>query len=142
MAQRLDLGWPNPERLQHLECAKAIAEPASKYHQGQRLAPQQKSGCTGAIYPFKPSSIESLDKWGRPCTDARDGQQWVQERTKALNQGSPAPDRRHPATTARSARRMGFPKAVVRPAEFRSAAIASARESLEESGDGHPGFSR
>src|SRR6516164_8704030 len=39
-------------------------EPASQSHQGQRLMPQQKSGCTGAIYPCKPSRAESLARLG------------------------------------------------------------------------------
>src|SRR5580700_5933127 len=39
-------------------------EPASQSHQGQRHAPQQKSGCTGALSPCKPSRTESLARLG------------------------------------------------------------------------------
>jgi putative transposase len=38
-------------RQNNLECDKAIEEPTSKSHQGQRFVPQRKSGCTGAIFP-------------------------------------------------------------------------------------------
>ena len=41
-----------------------LVEPASRSHQGQRHTPQQKSGCTGAIYPCKPSRPESRARLG------------------------------------------------------------------------------
>jgi hypothetical protein len=49
-----------PLQLWNLECDKAIEEPTSKSHQGQRLVPQRKSGCTGAIFR---SSRHELKAW-------------------------------------------------------------------------------
>jgi hypothetical protein len=62
-----------PGTVAALRVQVSDGELASKSHQGQRLAPQQKSGCTGAIYLCKPSGTESLDKWGRPCTTVNPG---------------------------------------------------------------------
>jgi transposase len=53
-----------------LRVRKSDWEPASRSHQGQRHLPQQKSGCTGAIYPGKPSELRAWQGWGRPCTEA------------------------------------------------------------------------
>jgi proteic killer suppression protein len=51
-----------------LQVRKSEWEPTSQSHQGQRRRPQQKSGCTGAIYPRKPSELKAWQGWGRPCT--------------------------------------------------------------------------
>ena len=45
---------------------KSVQEPASAFHQGQRLKPQLKSGSMAAIFTCLPSSIEGLAKRWRP----------------------------------------------------------------------------
>ena len=68
MANRSDLGRPNPKRPEHLECVKAMGNrPANPIRDsGQR--PQLKSGCTGAICSLAPLRNEGLANRGRPCT--------------------------------------------------------------------------
>lgn len=63
------------ERPRTFECSKAIGSQSANPIRDRDQRSQQKSECTGAIFTFEPSSIESLANRGRPCTD---GQQCAQ----------------------------------------------------------------
>src|SRR5262249_27850327 len=69
MASQVRPGLAQPKMSAALRVRQSEWEPASRSHQGQRHRPQQKSECTGAIYPCKPSRLRAWQGWGRPCTD-------------------------------------------------------------------------
>jgi len=71
MANRSDLGWPNPKRLLHFECVKAMGSQPANPIRDSGMRPQTKSGCTGAICYLMPSRNERLASRGRPCTVVR-----------------------------------------------------------------------
>jgi len=71
MANRSDLGWPNPKRPEHRECVTPIGSQPANPIRDSGTTPRTKSGCTGAICSCKPSRTESLANRGRPCTAVR-----------------------------------------------------------------------
>src|ERR1700720_4113086 len=64
MANQVRPWLVEPRTSAALRVRRSDWEPASQSHQGQRHAPQQKSGCTDAIFPCKPSRAESLARLG------------------------------------------------------------------------------
>ena len=71
MAKQVRPWLAKPGTVAALRVQVSDGEPASRSHQGQRHAPQQKSGCTGAIYLCKPSERESLARLGASMYDRR-----------------------------------------------------------------------
>src|SRR5215472_16951806 len=71
MASQVRPGLAQPKTSAALRVRKSDWESTRRSHQGQRHRPQQKSGCTGAIYPCKPSKLKAWQGWARPCTDDR-----------------------------------------------------------------------
>jgi hypothetical protein len=64
MARQVRPWLEHPRTSAALRVRESDWEPASRSHQGQRQAPQQKSGCTGAIFTCESSRTESLAKLG------------------------------------------------------------------------------
>jgi hypothetical protein len=70
MAKQVRPWLAEPSRSAALRVRESEWEPASRSHQGRRHTPQQKSGCTGAIYPCKNhQELKAWQGWGRPSTD-------------------------------------------------------------------------